>query len=196
MSKLAEYRAILENQNRIYGVHVIRSDVNVLGRDIDHITEEMVELKANMKADAKELKSEIYEAGREISGIQRTQEDHTAQIKDVRSEVSEIRQGIFEIKHMQDVHSRQISYLQDDVKELKADMSQFKRDISDVKHVLDVHTKQIEELKDDVKELKANMSEVKGDIKALSKGFETMQTRFGWGLVILGILITVLQFLK
>ena len=87
MSKLAEYRAILENQNRIYGVHVIRSDVNVLGRDIDHITEEIVELKANM-------------------------------------------------------------------------------------------------------------SEVKGDIKALNKSFETMQTRFGWGLVILGILITVLQFLK
>ena len=36
MSKLAEYRAILENQNRIYGVYVIRSDVNVLGRDIPH----------------------------------------------------------------------------------------------------------------------------------------------------------------
>ena len=43
----------------------------------------------------------------------------------------------------------------------------------------------ISELKANIKELQRDISDIKGDIKAISAGFNSAQTRFNWGLVIL-----------
>lgn len=54
----------------------------------------------------------------------------------------------------------------------------------------------ISELKANIKELQRDISDIKGDIKAISAGFNSAQTRFNWGLVILGMIIALIQLLK
>ena len=52
------------------------------------------------------------------------------------------------------------------------------------------------ELKDDMKALQRDVSDMRGDIKALSAGFASAQSKFNWGLVILGIFVALIQLLK
>ncbi len=54
----------------------------------------------------------------------------------------------------------------------------------------------ISELKANIKELQRDISDIKGDVKAISAGFNSAQTRFNWGLVILGMIIALIQLLK
>ena len=51
-------------------------------------------------------------------------------------------------------------------------------------------------LKADVKELTRNVSDISGDIRELSAKFDSVQTRFNWGLVILGLIVALIQMLK
>ena len=72
--------------------------------------------------------------------------------------------------------------LESDVQALKMDTAILKNDVAN--------------LKSDVKELRSDVSEIKGDIKALSAKFDSVQTRFNWGLVILGLIVALIQMLK
>ena len=74
------------------------------------------------------------------------------------------------------------SVLESDVQTLKMDTAILKNDVA--------------ELKADVKELTRNVSDISGDIRELSAKFDSVQTRFNWGLVILGLIVALIQMLK
>lgn len=54
----------------------------------------------------------------------------------------------------------------------------------------------VSELKSEVKELNRNVSDIKGDIRELLGKFGEVQAKFNWGLIILGTIVTLIQFLK
>ncbi len=70
------------------------------------------------------------------------------------------------------------------------------QDISELKQDTAILRNDVAELKDGMKELRHDVSDIKGDIKALAAGFGAAQSRFNWGLVILGIIVGLIQLLK
>lgn len=113
-------------------------------------------------------------------------------------------QGAYEIIRSLDKNVRDIS------SELYVFRREHNRDIADIKQELATlkesstkHEKNIERLQDDVAELKQevkdlrrDVSDIKGDIKAIMAGFGAAQSRFNWGLVILGLFVALIQLLK
>ena len=107
-----------------------------------------------------------------------------------------------------------IRSLDKNVRDLNNELYVFKsenqRDLADIKQELSTlktseieHDKRIDklqdavsELKQEVKELRSDVSDIKGDIKAIAAGFGAAQSRFNWGLVILGIIVALIQLLK
>ena len=79
---------------------------------------------------------------------------------------------------------------------LEADMSALKKDVTSLQQDTAVLKNDVSELKNEVKELRRDVSDIKGDIKALAAGFGATQSRFNWGLVILGIIVALIQLLK
>ena len=79
---------------------------------------------------------------------------------------------------------------------LEEDMSVVKKDLTDLKITTGVTERELSTLKEDMKELRRDMSDVKGSIRELAGSVAGLQTRFNWGLVILGLIIALVQMLK
>ena len=79
---------------------------------------------------------------------------------------------------------------------LEADVSSLKKDVTGLQQDTVVLKNDVSELKSEIKELRRDVSDIKGDIKALTAGFGAAQSRFNWGLVILGIIVALIQLLK
>ena len=79
---------------------------------------------------------------------------------------------------------------------LESDISSLKKDVISLQQDNVVLKNDVSELKNEVKELRRDVSDIKGDIKALAAGFGATQSRFNWGLVILGIIVALIQLLK
>lgn len=79
---------------------------------------------------------------------------------------------------------------------LEEDMSVVKKDLTDLKITTGVMERELSALKEDMKEVRREMSDMKGSIRELSGSIAGLQTRFNWGLVILGLIIALIQMLK
>lgn len=79
---------------------------------------------------------------------------------------------------------------------LEEEMSMVKKDLTDLKITTGVTERELSALKEDMKEVRRDLSDVKGSIRELAWTVTGLQTRFNWGLVILGLIIALLQMLK
>ena len=86
-------------------------------------------------------------------------------------------------------NERRFSSLENDISTLKKDVLTLQQDTTSLKS-------DVAELKQEVKDLRRDVSDIKGDIKAIIAGFGAAQSKFNWGLVILGIFVALIQLLK
>ena len=113
-------------------------------------------------------------------------------------------QGAYEIirgldKNVRDISSEIYVFK----REYNRDIANIKQELATLKDSSTKHEKNIErlhddvaELKQEVKDLRRDVSDIKGDIKAIIAGFGAAQSKFNWGLVILGLFVALIQLLK
>lgn len=107
-------------------------------------------------------------------------------IKSLDKNVRELSDNLYDFKR--DTNSR-LSRLDDDV-------AAAKKDLTDLKITTGVTQHEVSGLNNDLKDLQRDLSDIKSSLRELSGGFSAMQTRFNWGLVILGIVVALIQFWK
>ncbi len=107
-------------------------------------------------------------------------------IKSIDRSVRELNDNLYDLKR--DANSR--------LARLDEDVAAVKKDLTDLKITTGVTQHELSSLKNDLKDLQRDVSDIKGCVRELSGGFSAMQTRFNWGLVILGIVVALIQFWK
>ncbi len=107
-------------------------------------------------------------------------------IKSLDRNVRELSDNLYDLKR--DANSR-LSRIDDD-------LSAAKKDLTDLKITTGVTQNELSSIKNDLKDLRRDLSDIKSCVRELSGGFSVIQTRFNWGLVILGIVVALIQFWK
>ena len=110
-------------------------------------------------------------------------------LQDMSSDIRELKDTQYEQHHELTGIKQRVTRLESDTAELKRDVSTLKQDVAVLKS--DVST-----LKEDVKELRQDMTALHGEVKGIAGMLSGMQTRLNWWLVIAGIVLALLQYLK
>lgn len=107
-------------------------------------------------------------------------------IKSLNRNIRELSDNLYGLKR--DANSR-LSRLDDDI-------TAAKKDLTDLKITTGVTQHELSSFKDNLKDIQRDLSDIKSCVRELSGGFSAIQTRFNWGLVILGIVVALIQFWK
>lgn len=102
-------------------------------------------------------------------------------VHDIDNNLHEIKDDLYDFKRLSDGKFSR----------LEQDAASLKNDLIDLKITTGVTKSELAGLKGDVKELQRDVSELKGEIKELSGNVAAMQTRFNWGLIIIGFLVAL-----
>ena len=107
-------------------------------------------------------------------------------IKSLDKNVRELSDNLYDFKR--DTNSR--------LSRLEQDIVAAKKDLTDLKITTGVTQHDLASVKNDFKDLQRDLSDIKSSVRELSGAFSALQTRFNWGLVILGIVVALIQFWK
>ena len=107
-------------------------------------------------------------------------------LRDMNEDIRELKDSQYEFHRETD---RRLTRLESTTDELKKDVAVLKSDVSGLKD-------DMKEVRQDIKEIRQDMKDLHGTVKEIAGSFSGMQTRFNWWLVIAGVVIAALQFLK
>ena len=107
-------------------------------------------------------------------------------LQDMSRDIRNLRDTQYEFQHetrheLAGIKQR-LTAVEQDTAKLKEDVAVLKNDVST--------------LKEDVKELRQDMTALHGEVKGIAGMLSGMQTRLNWWLVIAGIVLALLQYLK
>ena len=127
--------------------------------------------------------------GREVIIMKYDTETHPAvyeMLQDMSRDIRELKDTQYEFQHetrheIAGINQR-LTAVEQDTAKLKQDVAVLKSDVST--------------LKEDVKELRQDVKDLHGEVKGIAGMIGGMQTRLNWWLVIAGIVLALLQYLK
>ena len=107
-------------------------------------------------------------------------------LRDMNEDIRELKDSQYEFHHETD---RRLTRLESTTDELKKDVAVLQSDVSGLKD-------DMKEVRQDIKEIRQDMKDLHGEVREIAGSLSGMQTRLNWWLVIAGVVIALLQFLK
>ena len=101
----------------------------------------------------------------------------------------DMNEDIRELRNSQHETDRRLTRLESTTDELKKDVAVLQSDVSGLKD-------DMKEVRQDIKEIRQDMKDLHGEVREIAGSLSGMQTRLNWWLVIAGVVIALLQFLK
>ena len=108
----------------------------------------------------------------------------------------DMNEDVRELKASQYETDRRLTRLESTTEEIKKDVTVLKKDVAVLQSDVSGLKEDMKEVRQDIKEIRQDMKDLHGTVKEIAGSLSGMQTRFNWWLVIAGVVIAALQFLK